>query len=556
MLCELTIENIAVIEKATVLFNKGFNVLTGETGAGKSILIDSINAILGNRTSRDIVRSGAEKAVIWASFRDLNEQATQSILEAGYECDGELLLYREISKDGKSTCRINGKPATAAIVRDICGQLINIHGQHDNQNLLDPSKHLGILDTFAEDAPLLWDYKEAYRSLKEVEQQLADLSIDEDEKLRQLDLLRYQVEEIEMAQLEAGEDEELNAQKNKIRHAEKIVEELGSAYEALSGDDEYGGAIDALSNAADSVSAIQGFSEELVPIGDKLSEIYYTAKDLSLEIKELLDDFDFDGNALDEIEERLDLIYRLKKKYGPSIEEILQYGETAAKQLEKMQFADEEIARLENEQKKAYQKASELAGKLTAVRTSAFEALSLRIKDSLTFLNMENVAMGLRAAAGDLASSGRDTMEFYISTNLGEEPKPLSKIASGGELSRIMLAIKNAMADKDEIPTLIYDEIDTGISGSAAGKVGAVLKSTAAGHQVICVTHTGQIAACADTHLYIEKKVQDGRTYTGVRELDLSQRAEEIARMVQGDNVTALSLQNAREMLEIAQKNT
>ena len=554
MLCELTIENIAVIEKATVLFKDGFNVLTGETGAGKSILIDSINAILGNRTSRDLVRSGAEKAVIWASFRDLDPLRVRAILEAGYECDGELLLYREITKDGKSSCRINGRPATASIVREICGQLINIHGQHDNQNLLDPTKHLGLLDAFAEDAPLLEEYRGAYHTFCSIEKQLADLSIDEDEKLRRLDLLRYQAEEIEMAKLEVGEDEDLAAQKNKIKHAEKILEELGTAYEALSGDDEYGGAVDALSNALDAVSAVQGFSEEIQPVNDRLSEVYYAAKDIAFEIKEILDGFDFDAESLDEIEERLDLIYRLKKKYGATIEEILQFGENVQKEIEKMEFADDEIARLEKEREKAYGAAGKLAGKLTAVRTSAFEALSMRIKDSLNFLNMPDITMGLRATTGELGPSGRDIMEFYISTNVGEEPKPLAKIASGGELSRIMLAIKNAMADKDEIPTLIYDEIDTGISGSAAGKVGAVLKSTSAGRQVICVTHTGQIAACANTHLYIEKQVQDGRTYTSVRELDKEQRIQEIARMLQGDHVTDLALQNAKEMLDLAQK--
>lgn len=553
MLCELKIENVAVIEKAAVHFGSGLNVLSGETGAGKSILIDSINAILGNRTSRELVRTHTPKARIWATFRQIPEKVQHQIEQAGYEIEDELLLYREISADGKSVCRVNGMPATAAVVRSLCAGLIAIHGQHDNQSLMDPSTHLGVLDAFAQNQKQHEAYYQVYRQLCKVKKKIDALTMNEEEKEKRMELLRFQCDEIEMAQLLPGEEEELQQRRDLIRHAQKITEQLTLAYHALDGAEEEPGATEMLGSASVAVDSIQNISAELSSVGEKLNELYYMAKDAASDIADLLGRMDFDPRELDEVEDRLDLIYRLKQKYGQSIEEILDYGEQARTELSSMETSTQQLDELYQQQSDLYEEAKRLADLLTQTRQDAFQRFNEQITQALTFLNMPGIRFALNYKKGPLASLGQDQIEFYISTNAGEDPKPLAKIASGGELSRILLAVKSALADKDEIGTVIYDEIDTGVSGLAAGRIGEKLKQTSKGRQVICITHTAQIAALADEHLLIQKKVHDNRTFTEIQSLDEEQRVRELARIISGDNLTELALANAREMLHLHQ---
>ena len=557
MLNELSIENVAVIEKTDVHFGPGLNVLTGETGAGKSILIDSINAILGNRTSRDLVRSGAQKASVWATFSDLSREVCTLLANAGYEPEEELLLSREIGQDGKSSCRINGKPATVGILRELGEALITIHGQHDNQSLLNPTNHLGILDEYAQNDALLAQYRDVYHTLRDAQKQMSGLVMDEGEKQRKLDLLRYQTQEIEAAELQQGEEEELEEQRSKIHHSQQIIDSLGAAYNALQGGDDYEGSIGLLGQAHEQLGQINEFSSEFAAFYEKLGELYYAGQDLAGDLKTALDDFEFEPAMLNEIEERLDLLYKLKKKYGPTVADIEAYYEKAMQELETIEFADQKLEELQQRCNALQEKATACAAQLTAARKKAFAAFSTAIMQSLHFLNMPNIRFSLVAQQIKLGPTGADAMEFFISTNPGEEPKPLAKIASGGELSRIMLAIKSVLAEKDHIPTVIYDEIDAGVSGLAAGRVGKKLQETAnSGHQVICITHTAQIAAYAQQHLLIEKSVTGERTYTKVRQLEKEERVAELARIVSGDKVTELSLANARELLELSDAGT
>ena len=557
MLNELSIENVAVIEKTDVHFGPGLNVLTGETGAGKSILIDSINAILGNRTSRDLVRSGAQKASVWATFSDLSSEVCTLLENAGYEPEEELLLSREIGQDGKSSCRINGKPATVGILRELGEALITIHGQHDNQSLLNPANHLGILDEYAQNDALLAQYRDVYHILRDAQKQMSGLVMDEGEKQRKLDLLRYQTQEIEAAELQQGEEEELEEQRSKIHHSQQIIDSLGAAYDALQGGDDYEGSIGLLGQAHGQLGQINEFSSEFAAFYEKLGELYYAGQDLAGDLKTALDDFDFEPAMLNEIEERLDLLYQLKKKYGPTVADIEAYYEKAMQELETIEFADQKLEELQQRCNVLQEKATACAAQLTAARKKAFAAFSTAIMQSLHFLNMPNIRFSLVAQQIKLGPAGGDAMEFFISTNPGEEHKPLAKIASGGELSRIMLAIKSVLAEKDHIPTVIYDEIDAGVSGLAAGRVGKKLQETAnSGHQVICITHTAQIAAYAQQHLLIEKSVTGERTYTKVRQLEKEERVAELARIVSGDKVTELSLANARELLELSDAGT
>ena len=557
MLNELSIENVAVIEKTDVHFGPGLNVLTGETGAGKSILIDSINAILGNRTSRDLVRSGAQKASVWATFSDLSREVCTLLANAGYEPEEELLLSREIGQDGKSSCRINGKPATVGILRELGEALITIHGQHDNQSLLNPTNHLGILDEYAQNDALLAQYRDVYHTLRDAQKQMSGLVMDEGEKQRKLDLLRYQTQEIEAAELQQGEEEELEEQRSKIHHSQQIIDSLGAAYDALQGGDDYEGSIGLLGQAHGQLGQINEFSSEFAAFYEKLGELYYAGQDLAGDLKTALDDFDFEPAMLNEIEERLDLLYQLKKKYGPTVADIEAYYEKAMQELETIEFADQKLEELQQRCNALQEKATACAAQLTAARKKAFAAFSTAIMQSLHFLNMPNIRFSLVAQQIKLGPAGGDAMEFFISTNPGEEPKPLAKIASGGELSRIMLAIKSVLAEKDHIPTVIYDEIDAGVSGLAAGRVGKKLQETAnSGHQVICITHTAQIAAYAQQHLLIEKSVTGERTYTKVRQLEKEERVAELARIVSGDKVTELSLANARELLDLSDAGT
>ena len=549
MLSSLQIENVAVIQKANVHFEKGLNVLTGETGAGKSILIDSINAILGNRTSKDLVRTGAAKAIIRAAFEDVPPAVLDSLEKAGYERSEALLLSREITAEGKSTCRINGMPATAAVLRELCGGLININGQHDSVGLLNPARHEGILDAYAQNSAEYQAYYAIYRELVSVKKALDAMITDESEKQRRIDLLSYQVQEIDDAGLTAGEEQTLESRRNVLANASTIRDRIAQCYALLSGGDEAPGAVDLLGEASNAVDAAAQLDGELSAGAGQLLDLYYTAKDVAADLIGRLDAYDTNDAELDEIEQRIDLIYKLRRKYGDTVEDILAFGERARKELEMIQSSQERVEHLQKEQRRLYTLAREKAEALTQTRLKAFDELNKRISGTLDFLNMPGVRMTLRHSRGPLASHGQDSIEFYISTNPGEAPKPLAKIASGGELSRITLAIKNAMADKDAVPTVIYDEIDSGVSGKAASRIGEVLRQSAEGHQILCITHTAQIAALADCHLLIQKNITNERTYTEIHPLDENGRVEALARLISGDHVTELSLANAREML-------
>ena len=549
MLSSLQIENVAVIQKANVHFEKGLNVLTGETGAGKSILIDSINAILGNRTSKDLVRTGAAKAVIRAAFEDVPPAVLDSLEKAGYERSEALLLSREITAEGKSTCRINGMPATAAVLRELCGGLININVHHDSVGLLNPARHEGILDAYAQNSAEYQAYYAIYRELVGVKKTLDAMITDESEKQRRIDLLSYQVQEIDDAGLTAGEEQTLESRRKVLANASTIRDRIAQCYALLSGGDEAPGAVDLLGEASNAVDAAAQLDGELSAGAGQLLDLYYTAKDVAADLIGRLDAYDTNDAELDEIEQRIDLIYKLRRKYGDTVEDILAFGERARKELEMIQSSQERVEHLQKEQRRLYTLAREKAEALTQTRLKAFDELNKRISGTLDFLNMPGVRMTLRHSRGPLASHGQDSIEFYISTNPGEAPKPLAKIASGGELSRITLAIKNAMADKDAVPTVIYDEIDSGVSGKAASRIGEVLRQSAEGHQILCITHTAQIAALADCHLLIQKNITNERTYTEIHPLDENGRVEALARLISGDHVTELSLANAREML-------
>lgn len=550
MLSSLQIENVAVIQKAEVHFEPGLNVLTGETGAGKSILIDSINAILGNRTSKDLVRTGAAKAVIRAAFEQVPSAVLDKLEQSGYERSEALLLSREITAEGKSSCRINGMPATAAVLRDLCGGLININGQHDSVGLLNPAHHLGILDDYAQNRTVFQDYYTLYRKLVQVKRELDALITDEAEKQRKIDLLQYQVQEIEDAELTAGEEQTLENRRKVLSNASAIRDRLAQSYALLSGSDDAAGAVDLLGEASNAVDAAAQLDPALSAAAGQLLDLYYNAKDVAADLIGRLDAYDTNDAELDEVEQRLDLLYRLKRKYGSTVEDVIAFGQKAREELDNIQHSQQRYDTLQAEKLRLYAKAREKAEVLTQTRLKAFEELNTRISGTLDFLNMPGVRMTLQHTRGPLASHGQDSVEFYISTNPGEAPKPLAKIASGGELSRITLAIKNAMADKDAVPTVIYDEIDSGVSGKAAGRIGEVLRQSAQGHQILCITHTAQIAALADCHLLIQKNVSNERTYTEIHPLDENGRVEALARLISGDHVTELSRANAREMLQ------
>ena len=549
MLSSLQIENVAVIQKAEVHFKPGLNVLTGETGAGKSILIDSINAILGNRTSKDLVRTGASKAVIRAAFEQVPDAVLNSLEKAGYERSDALMLSREITAEGKSTCRINGMPATASVLRELCGGLININGQHDSVGLLNPARHLGILDDYAQNNAEFQEYYVLYRELVRIKRELDAMITDEAEKQRKIDLLSYQVQEIEDAGLTAGEEQTLESRRKILANASAIRDKIAQSYALLSGDDESSGAVDLLGEASHAIDTAAQLDDALAAASSQLLDLYYNAKDVAADLIGRLDSYDTNDAELDEIEQRLDLIYKLKRKYGDTVEDVIAFGQNARAELERIQSSQERHDHLQAEKRRLYALAREKAEALTQTRLNAFEALNKRISGTLDFLNMPGVRMTLRHTRGPLASHGQDSIEFYISTNPGEAPKPLAKIASGGELSRITLAIKNAMADKDAVPTVIYDEIDSGVSGKAAGRIGEVLRQSAQGHQILCITHTAQIAALADCHLLIQKNVANDRTYTEIHPLDEEGRVEALARLISGDHVTDISRANAREML-------
>ncbi len=555
MLQSLYIENIAVIERADIAFDAGLNVLTGETGAGKSIVIDAINAVLGERTSRDIVRAGSSEARVTALFTGLSETTVQTLREWGVEPDedGGLLIQRSISVGGKGTCRIGGRPATVSILREVGRLLVNIHGQHENQALLSPERHVTYLDRLGGHAPLLETYREAYDRLCSLRRELDKADMDETMKARRIDLLRYQVEEIEAAGLTEGEDVELEASRRMFRHAETIAEGMMAAKEALSGDEESLGALSRLEGAASALSGAGRYMEEAGGLAKRMESALYELEDCADELRELLSRLEFDPAELDRVEARLDRIRRLTSKYGPGIPDVLAYAEQARQELDDIEHADERLERLKQALEEAERDATDAAARLTAARQKTAQRFSKSVMEQLAFLDMPHVTMEVSMRPAPLSSDGADQVEFLMSANPGEPPRSIAKIASGGELSRVMLAIKSVLADADDIDTLIFDEIDAGISGRAAWKVGVKLRETARGsdsarsRQLLCVTHLAQIAAQAHHHLLISKSVRGGRTYTDVQPLDAEGRLEELARIIGGESTPA-SREAAREM--------
>lgn len=550
MLTSLKIENVAIIESAAIEFGCGLNVLTGETGAGKSIVIDSINAILGERTSRDIIRTGAQSAKVYAVFEDVNAKVRKFLDENGIDCeDGVLIINRTLSREGKNVCRLNGAPVTVSMLREIGSELIDIHGQHDNQALLSPEKHCGFVDNFAGNAEIIADYREKYGRLCEVRSKLKKLTTDESSKSQRIDFLTYQIDELEKAEITPGERDELKARKTLINNSQKVIESLNVAYEALKAD---GAGIDMITDAESEISDASAYMEALGEASEKITDIRYELEDIAETVRDAMSEVDFDQSELEEIDERLDLLYRLSKKYGNTEEEMLEYLEKAKTELDNIAFSEEKVKELQKQEKEALAETEAAAKKLTESRKTAGEKLSEAICSELEFLDMPNVRFVVKCDDIGLTENGKDEIEFLISANVGEEPKPLAKITSGGELSRIMLAIKNVLAEADGVDTMIFDEIDTGVSGRAAQKIAMKLRSASKGRQVICVTHLAQIAAQGDVHLYISKSVSDGKTYTNIKSLIEEDRVAEIARIMGGMEITKLQLESAREMLRNA----
>ncbi len=557
MLSLLHIENIAVIQAADIRFEPGFNVLTGETGAGKSIVIDAIGAVMGERTSRDLIRTGANAARVSAVFCALPELAWFAENGISPDENGELLLERELLADGRNVCRVNGRPLTVAQLKLLGRQLLNIHGQHDGQQLLDPACHLDYLDSFGQTEELLAAYAEQYRALADIRRQLDGLRMDEAEKARRVDILTYQIAELERANLTAGEDETLTARRDLLRNAGRIMDAVDAAWQALSGDSDRG-AVELLAEAQQALSTGGRVSDELAKMGEKAAELRYAAYDLAEEIRDLRDGFESSAGELDQIEGRLDLIYRLKKKYGSTVDEMLEFLDRSRQELEQIQYADDTIARLEGQLAKALEQAKAAAETLSAARKAAAQTLQARIEDELSQLDMPKVRFmadfAEKAGETGLDETGMDTVQFLMSANVGEELKPIHKIASGGELARIMLALKNVLAENEQVTTLIFDEVDTGVSGRAAQKVARKMSDVARTKQVLCVTHLPQIAAMADSHFCVEKGEADGRTFTAVQQLNDDQRCGELARLTSGDLLTPAALQGAGEMLAQARE--
>lgn len=558
MLSLLHIENIAVIENADIELSGGLTVLSGETGAGKSIVIDSISAILGQRTSRELIRNGAEKGFVSAIFTEISCELQEKLAElelTGEETD-TLHVQRQISADGKGVCRVNMRPVSAAVLKTLSPYLINIHGQHDGQKLMDDSFHIDFLDSFADAAPLLAAYAPRYQRLFALKRQITELDKSEQERLQRIDMLRFHAEEIEAARLVPGEDERLTEQKAVLDNAGRLLHALDSAYTALDGADEDAlGASTLLTQAADALGTISEISEELKALFDRAEELKYLALDLQDSVSAARAHIDFSPEEGAAVEERLDLIYRLKQKYGASAEEILAYYAEITAELETLEYADETREKLMADYKEELAAAKELAARLSDTRRKAAKRLEDRIVAELAELDMTRVRFEARVETGSkLTAHGMDTAVFLISVNPGEPVKPLSKVASGGELSRIMLAIKNVLTTGEAVGTLIFDEIDAGVSGRAAQKIARKLAAISAQKQTLCVTHLPQIAAMGDEHLLISKSVRDERSYTDVAPLVGDARAAEIARMISGDRITQASLSNAAELLEEAKR--
>ncbi len=547
MLSLLHIENIAVIECSDISFDRGFNVLTGETGAGKSIVIDAISAILGERAYRDMIRTGAAKASVRAVFTDVPEYPW--FAENGVEYDSETVIQREIHLDGKNVCRVNGSLVSVSILRKLGIQLLNIHGQHDSASLFDETNHLKFLDDFAENEALRAAYLEKFEAVSALRKEIDSLTMDESEKLRRMETLRYQIAEIEKAALEPGEDETLEARRKVLQNAEKIADAMNDAVENLYGGDDTDGAASMLMTAERALARIAKFDDSIASLHDKVADLMYQVQDAAELARDARDDLSYSAGELDEIESRLDVIHKLRRKYGTTCADILAYLKKARQELDEIEFADDHLERLKLKLQKAEKIAWDAASTLRDNRKQAAKAMSERILTELSQLDMPRVQFSCEFTELELAANGADAVAFYMSANAGEALKPMSKVASGGELARIMLAMKNVLAEKDQVSTLIFDEVDTGVSGRAAQKVAEKLRSVAEHKQVLCVTHLPQLAALASTHFLIAKEERQGRTYTTVTPLDIEGRKRELARIIGGTNITEITLKSAEEML-------
>lgn len=547
MLRLLHIENIAVIEQTDILFEDGFNVMTGETGAGKSIVIDAISAILGERAYRDMIRTGCGKASVRAVFDRVPELSWFAENDVPYE--DELTVQREIYLDGKNVCRVNGLPVSVGVLKKLGLQLINIHGQHDSAALFDENYHLSFLDSFACNENLLEVYRQKYQSLQALRREMERLSMDESEKLRRMENLKYQIEEISRAALKAGEDETLEARRKLLQNAEKLSDGLEEASRCLNGGEDSNGAASLLAQAERALAKLTRFDESLTALHDTVADLMYQVQDAAEQVGDRIYAMSYSADELERIEERLDIIHRLRRKYGATCEDILAYLDRAKAELDEIEFADEKMEQLRKKEKAALREAKDAAMALRESRKQAASGLAERVLKELADLDMKKVQFSCEFTETELSPLGADAVAFYMSANLGEALKPLNKVASGGELARIMLALKNVLAERDHVPTLIFDEVDTGVSGRAAQHVAEKLKSVSKSKQVLCVTHLPQLAALADTHLLIAKAEHDGRTFTTVTPLDFEGRKRELARIIGGATITETTLQSAAEML-------
>lgn len=553
MLELLHIENIAIIEEAEIAFRPGFNALTGETGAGKSIVIDAMSAVLGQRTSRDLIRTGASKAFVSALFSHVDPALCEE-LGASPDENGDLMLQREIGADGKNVCRVGGRPVTVSQLRTLGSRLVNIHGQHDGQQLLDEEQHLAYLDSFGKVDSLLEAYADKYNALTDIRRKMNALQMDEAEKARRMDTLQYQIGELERAKLKSGEEEELQGRRNLLRNAEKFISAVSGADYALNGGEDGSGVLNLLRQAQDALGTVRHLDEGFNALYERLESAYSEAYDIAFSVAEQRENFDFSPNELDEVEGRLDQIYRLKKKYGATVEDMLAYLDNCRRELDDIAYAGDALARLEKDCAKAEKAARKAAEELSAARKAAGETLSQAILTELRQLDMGKIRFQVDFAEKPLDAAGMDQVRFLMSANLGEELKPINKIASGGELARIMLAMKNVLSEQDHVTTMVFDEVDTGVSGRAAQKVAEKMARISRHKQVLCVTHLPQLASMADTHFSVEKGEANGRTFTQVRQLDRKQRQMELARLTGGAQVTETMLQGAEELLTQAEK--
>ena len=553
MLELLHIENIAIIEAADIEFAPGFNALTGETGAGKSIVIDSLSAVLGQRTSRELIRTGAEKAFVSAAFSGMAPELTEE-LGIQPEADGTLLLQREIQTDGKNVCRVNGRPVTVGQLRALGARLLNIHGQHDGQQLLDEEQHIVYLDSFGRVESLALTYAEKYKNFTDIRRQIGALQMDEAEKARRVDTLQYQIEELRRAKLTPGEEEELTARRGMLRNAEKFLDAVAGADYALNGDDSGGGALSALRQAQDALGGVRHLDDAFGQLYERLGEAYSEVYDIAATVEDKRGELDVSPGELDRVESRMDLLYRLKKKYGATVEDMLDYQARCEAELAQIEDAGDTLARLEQALSKAEKEARQAAQALSDARKAAADRLTAQILTELQQLDMGKIRFAVDFAEKPLDSDGMDTVRFLMSANVGEELRPIHKIASGGELARIMLAMKNVLSEQDHVGTMVFDEVDTGVSGRAAQKVAEKMARISRRKQVLCVTHLPQLAAMADTHFSVEKGERGGRTYTEVRRLDREQRRQELARLTGGSHVSQTMLDGAEELLAQAEK--